>query len=304
LQGRAELALAPDEYSGLLMLLLRLLAFKPGGGIGLGGAGFPKAEGSVNRRQPLTEPVQMAAPQSRAVEATPAVRSVQTEVLREARVPERVSPVRQSSQSVPPWEALPPEADMACAQGEPAFIDMPPQDENMSAGEPDLSSDEPMSAAELSDERGADPSRRSVSIDLPAPGTDPLADGWVDLVAQMGANGAITALVRELAMQAQCVAQQDQGDQSLWRLRVERESLCSDSNRERLAAAMGQQLTKQVVLELEKGKAHNTPAQRDQVARERRQHQAEHLIETDPLVRGLLSQYPGARIVPGSIRPL
>ena len=40
LQGRAELALAPDEYSGLLMLLLRLLAFKPGGG-------GPKAEGSV-----------------------------------------------------------------------------------------------------------------------------------------------------------------------------------------------------------------------------------------------------------------
>ena len=31
LQGRAELALAPDEYAGLLMILLRWLAFKPGG---------------------------------------------------------------------------------------------------------------------------------------------------------------------------------------------------------------------------------------------------------------------------------
>ena len=31
LQGRAELGLAPDEYSGLVMVLLRMLAFKPDG---------------------------------------------------------------------------------------------------------------------------------------------------------------------------------------------------------------------------------------------------------------------------------
>ena len=32
LHGRAELALAPDEYAGLVMVLLRFLAFKPAGG--------------------------------------------------------------------------------------------------------------------------------------------------------------------------------------------------------------------------------------------------------------------------------
>ena len=31
LHGRAELGLAPDEYSGLVMVLLRMLAFRPGG---------------------------------------------------------------------------------------------------------------------------------------------------------------------------------------------------------------------------------------------------------------------------------
>jgi len=31
LHGRAELGLAPDEYSGLVMVLLRMLAFKPAG---------------------------------------------------------------------------------------------------------------------------------------------------------------------------------------------------------------------------------------------------------------------------------
>ncbi|MFX7918676.1 hypothetical protein ABTK44_21120, partial [Acinetobacter baumannii] len=31
LHGRAELHLAPDEYAGLLMVLLRMLAFRPAG---------------------------------------------------------------------------------------------------------------------------------------------------------------------------------------------------------------------------------------------------------------------------------
>ena len=31
LHGRGELGLAPDEYAALTMVLLRLLAFKPGG---------------------------------------------------------------------------------------------------------------------------------------------------------------------------------------------------------------------------------------------------------------------------------
>src|SRR3989344_1108741 len=48
LQGRAELALAPDEYSGLLMLMLRLLAFKPGSPLSRG-PDDPKADGSAAR---------------------------------------------------------------------------------------------------------------------------------------------------------------------------------------------------------------------------------------------------------------
>ncbi|MBI5925576.1 MAG: DNA polymerase III subunit gamma/tau [Aquabacterium sp.] len=331
LQGRAELALAPDEYSGLLMLLLRLLAFKPGGGLGQGASSPPKAEGSVNRRQPLTEPVQPAEPVSPVANpggsgSKPVVVDAPALVVAEAShvspvrppvrvAPPSVAPARTSGQSVPPWEALPPEAESEASwsQSAPPDIDMPPQDEYTASVEPDLPPVEdaaarPQPAAERvrqdSGDRAGDPLQRAVSIDLPPPGADPIADRWAELVAQMSAKGVITALVRELAMQAQCVAQQAEGGQSLWRLRVERESLCSDSNRDRLAAAMGQVLDVQVMLELERGKAHNTPAQRDQVARERRQHQADHLIETDPLVRGLLSQYPGARIVPGSIRPI
>ena len=43
LHGRGELGLAPDEYAALTMVLLRLLAFKPAGGVG--GAGRHRERG-------------------------------------------------------------------------------------------------------------------------------------------------------------------------------------------------------------------------------------------------------------------
>jgi DNA polymerase-3 subunit gamma/tau len=136
---------------------------------------------------------------------------------------------------------------------------------------------------------------------LPA---DPLCDRWAELVAQMVARNSITALVREMAMQAQCVATMEEGGGSRWRLRIERESLRVDQLRERLTQALSQHLEHPVVIELEGGAAVNTPAQRDQAARDRKQRAAEHLIQQDPLVNTVLAQYPGARIVAGSIRPV
>ncbi|MBI2734504.1 MAG: DNA polymerase III subunit gamma/tau [Aquabacterium sp.] len=304
LQGRAELALAPDEYSGLLMLMLRLLAFKPGSG--QGGSGYPKAEGSV-RQQPKAEPVRsepvpaatppggvgarasLAPPTAGTAPVAKVASEGDARGRQSASPPAAVQESHGSGQSVPPWEALPPEADASLME-EPSSVGLPPEP--------------PFEREPVEEPAVQAPVARTLSIELPPQGADPLSDRWAEVVAQLNAKGAITALVRELAMQAQCVAQRDEGGQSMWRLRVDRESLCSETNRERLAQALSQVVGGQIMLELEKGPAHNTPAQRDQVARERRQHQAEQLIEGDALVRSVLAQYPGARIVPGSIRPL
>jgi DNA polymerase-3 subunit gamma/tau len=48
----------------------------------------------------------------------------------------------------------------------------------------------------------------------------------------------------------------------------------------------------------------DSPARRDAAERERRQRQAESSIHSDPLVIDLMSQFKGARIVPGSIKPI
>lgn len=303
LQGRAELALAPDEYSGLLMQLLRLLAFKPGSVLAQGGQAPPKAEGSAPARQPQAEPIRQAVLNG-AVEATVPDAPHRPEVHERPPVagpaPARAT-TASNGQSLAPWDALPPEAEAGLLAGEPPALGLPEDDV---ARQP-----EPVRRprGDMAQDAAPEPGMRSakaLSIQLPAEGSDPLSDRWADLVAQLNGKGAVTALVRELAMQAQCLAETDEGPQSSFCLKVERESLCSDGNRDKLTQALAQLLGKDVVLTLERGAAFNTPAQREQVARELRQQQAEAMIENDPLVRGLLAQHPGARIVPGSIRPL
>jgi DNA polymerase-3 subunit gamma/tau len=52
LHGRAELGLAPDEYGGLVMVLLRMLSFRPEGGGAGARASEPPADAAARAAQP------------------------------------------------------------------------------------------------------------------------------------------------------------------------------------------------------------------------------------------------------------
>jgi DNA polymerase-3 subunit gamma/tau len=119
-----------------------------------------------------------------------------------------------------------------------------------------------------------------------------LGDRWAAVVAQLNEQGAITALVRELAMQAELVDAAGEGAQARWQLRVERESLRAGTLRDKLQ------------IELVAGAVQDTPARREAEAREQRQREAEDIIRNDPVVRELMAQFQSARIVPGSIKPV
>ena len=56
-------------------------------------------------------------------------------------------------------------------------------------------------------------------------------------------------------------------------------------------------------IEIEAGAVADTPAARDAAERDRRQAEAERMIQDDPLVKALMAQYKTARIVPGSVKP-
>ena len=85
---------------------------------------------------------------------------------------------------------------------------------------------------------------------------------------------------------------------------VEREALRSPFLSDRLAAAMADELHQPLALSLEAGVPDDSPARREAAERQRRQAVAEEAIRSDPVVRELMAQFKGARIVPGSIKPV
>jgi DNA polymerase-3 subunit gamma/tau len=133
----------------------------------------------------------------------------------------------------------------------------------------------------------------------PQPVRTPLGDRWATTVAGLIERQSISALVRELAMQAELIGI----DGTSWRLRVERESLRAVPLRDKLQAALSDALGEQVQLQVDAGVALDSPARRDAAERERRQREAEQIIHGDPLVQELMGQFKTARIVPGSIKP-
>jgi len=123
-------------------------------------------------------------------------------------------------------------------------------------------------------------------------------DVWFALVQQLVQTEAITALVRELALQSQLLAR----DSDTWMLRIERESLNNPTSRERLQAALAA-AGHPVRLAIEVGRIADSPALRLAQAAAQRQSQAEAIIHNDPYVQTLMRDF-GARIVPGSIKPV
>ena len=141
------------------------------------------------------------------------------------------------------------------------------------------------------------------TVEVEALPGSPECDRWNAVVVEMVAAGQISALVRELAMQAECLQVDEAAVPMQWRLRVERESLRSPAQCEKLQKALAEHLAAAVALQIEPGVARDSPARRAVAERDRRQREAERVIAADPLVQQLMRDFRTARIVPGSIQP-
>ncbi len=318
IHGRAELGLAPDEYSGLVMVLLRMLAFRPQGG----------GDAVVAPRKPAAQP---AVASSTAVAASPAVPAraapatvvtASEPVMAAAAVSPRAvpSPAARPTPAVTPVAVRPaaPAAPatrsaQAAAPGDDGPGDEPPPPWEEEAA-PQVRS-APRVAQPAPAEREARPAPASNAPERampPSPSTPRTStvvkrtnfgDRWNELVTQMAQQGSISALVRELAMQAECIGMRAEEGTAVVALRVEREMLRAQSHRDKLQAALTQQIGQPVRLDVEGGAAEDSPALRAAAEAERRQVEAEQIIHNDPLVQALMAQYKTARIVPGSIKP-
>ena len=205
------------------------------------------------------------------------------------------------SNEVPPWEDIP-EVAVEESDSSDDADSAPPAWEGPMDGEPMDLPDDPLDAMEPVDAAPAPRSAPVVQDYAPAPAplevpTTPLGDVWHGVVTQLVQAEAVTALVRELALQSQLVAQE--GDS--WTLRVERTSLNQATAKERLRKALADAGHCQTLV-VENGAAADTPAKRNTAAAQRHQKLAEAIVLNDPQVQTLMRAY-GAKIVPGSIRP-
>ena len=372
LHGRAEIGLAPDEYAGLLMVLLRLLAFAPGGdGVrpaaaqGPGGSSDADRGAGVAAAASTTAAAQAAAtapsPRAAVSAADPPARdgaagsvggganAPRARALSTASARTSAPLPAAGSRSNAPAGAMPvpsPRRDAAAAAGAGAGAgaagpgsrrmaqspsrptsraDAPPSagDERPEPPAADESAGHGSAATLAPDDADADAVAQAsavaalgvavavpaVVVAVPTAAAGDCADRWHDVVRRLVGQGRVTALTRELALQTQCLgidepAEADVEAPCVWRLCVERDALRAPAQRDRLQAALADELGRPVRIEVELGATGDTPARREAAAREARQREAEQLIRDDPLVRGLMQQFATARIVPGSVEPL
>ena len=329
LHGRAELGLAPDEYAALTMVLLRLLAFKA--------PADPAEKKTLTRPEtaPTPTPVAAAQPAAASLPVAPppapslapapsaAAAPVAAAAPAVAQPPQPVPPVPTPVQSaaapapvaesVPPWEEDSsnepppwPDADDGSVPTTPA---VPPvrMAEEVERNLPPAQAEKAQAAPELVAipvREASEPSERLQPLPLSAPTPvsaryTPTEEGdvWHATVQQLVAAEAITALVRELALQSQLVAR----DGAHWLLRVERESLNQPTARERLRAAL-EAAGYATQISVEVGRVIDSPARRNAAAAAERQRLAEEIVMNDPYVQTLMREH-GAKIVPGSIKP-
>ncbi len=330
LHGRQELGLAPDEYAALTMVLLRLLAFKPQTANSALASAEKKtlinpqravlAPSAAASAPAATQPVAQvaavqvqqlpaqAAPPHMATTPTASATPTQTAV---DQAPSAVQPPQMPSAS-PVFAARQPEPQPAAPVQALPVRDMQPREvapwEDDPSYDPDGSDspsydhDSDAAVVAMPVRQQAEPSAalepQMPTTEVPHIEATPEGEFWHKLVMDMSAAETINALVRELGLQSQLVAR----DTDIWMLRVERESLNSTMSRERLQKAL-ETAGYPVRLTVEVGRVQDSPAKRNAAAAAQRQAGAEAIILNDAYVQSLMRDY-GAKIVPGSIKPL
>lgn len=322
LHGRTELGLAPDEYAALTMALLRLLAFKPKGTTAEKKTLTPPEPAVARTPAPVPPPavasVAPVAPAAAAVAAPPVASALPAAPVAPAQPGSaNLESNPHQTLAVPALQAINNALHVDAPATAAAAAGMPPAAANADAAEwqhaaealaslePHLQAAAPV--AEPPQPESPAPRPAALASQSAAPGPDPAVrddtatsegDVWHAVVQQLAASEAITALVRELALQSQLVAR----DGGHWLLRVERASLNQPTACERLRAALeAAGHAQQISVEI--GAVTDSPARRNAVAEKERQRVAHDIVMNDPFVQSMLQAH-GAKIVPGSIKPL
>jgi DNA polymerase-3 subunit gamma/tau len=308
--GRHELGLAPDEYSGFTMTLLRMLAFAPidGGGIAVA-APAPSAARAASAATASSAGAAATAASSAAASAA-AARSASAPAITKAP-PSTVA--ASTSAEKPASRAM---AALAAARASKILTPAPSvqaanafETAETPSAVPINSVSAPMPTAAMATSTDANananvdanvPSRSTANAGATVTATA-TAGGldWPVLVKQLSVRG----VARQLAMQSELLSHEDNGQAVSIRIRVPLDTLLSAGSKEKLMTALSEHLGKNVHLDTEIGATTVTAHAADVAEEAQRQRQAEQTVQEDPFVQTLMREF-GATIVPGSVRPL
>ncbi len=299
--GRHELGLAPDEYAGFTMTLLRMLAFTPL---------WSTAQGAARTSAPTAPTAQPASsPRPPATAAAPAAKSLPASVAQSVARTVAAPPVKGPS---PAMAAL--AAARSGKNGSKAPAAVPPWEDEPFENQPKPAEVKIAGAAvhALAPERSQEaapvapaPAPVIHVVAAPAPVMQTSAalpdwDGnWPALVTQLPVRG----VAHQLAIQSELQACEIEGDVLVMRLRLPLETLLSAGSADKLSVALSEHFGKTIRLATEIGAVSHTAFAQSQADQAERQQAAEQTMQSDPFVQSLIREF-GATIVPGSIKPI
>jgi DNA polymerase-3 subunit gamma/tau len=369
--GRNEMGLAPDEYAGFTMTLLRMLAFRPG----QGGAQVapPAAPAAAPRAAPparaavaavashATVPTQppapagpaqaQAAPQAArpaapggAVSPARAALNAALEAARsaarsvggakrpaapsapESAAPAATAPAASAAQAAPAAQVAPapaappatapaPSAPPPWEQGQATASARPQAQAQNNEYEDTIADDEPPSwVTEFSDDSAVVAESQAAAAApaaARAPAKPPYAyaitpvpaidwDGnWPALAAGLPLRG----VAQQLALQTELVECKADQSAANFHLRVPIDTLRASGNSEKLQAALQECFPGvRVNVEIGIGPVWYTASAEQKAERDRRQNEAEAMVDAHPFVQKLVSKFD-AFVVAGSVRP-
>lgn len=332
--GRNELGLAPDEYAGFSMTLLRLLAFRPvaANAAAAGGTPAPAARpqaAAPSRPNPAVAPLSAApqvatasTPVARPAAAAPAAsgpaNSARAAALEAARAASGKSSPRPAVQAPAPAPAV--AASAPAPSAVPAALDErapPPWDEEPAAAAAQKKTEQYSAGNAVANAAPSAPiviaADEAIVVATPASTVTPAMAaqtakvaaelGWDGNWPQLAADLSLRGMVAQMAQQSELVRCEQSGNSVIFHLRIPVETLRASGNIEKLTAVLGERFNRSVRVETEIGAVALTANARAQADRAERQREAEQTMHNDPFVQVMMREFD-ASIVPGSIRPL
>jgi DNA polymerase III subunit gamma/tau len=278
--GRHELGLAPDEYAGFTMTLLRMLAFTP---LWSDGKSAPQQTSSI---APATSVKKAEAAASVVSASTNTISSTASSTATE----KPVSPAMAALAA-----ARSPKANNATASARtaPAASEKP-----QAAAENTTSSTD---TAQKKTENSA-PAEILVSTAPAKLNTTNLFSNWDGSWPTLVRALSVRGVAQQLASQSELLACEPEGNVVMMRLRVPVDTLLSAGSADKLSAALTEYLGKTIKLVTEIGTVAHTAHAQVVAEQATRQQEAEDAMHNDPFVQTLIKEF-GGTIVPGSIKP-